>query len=1681
MQNRFIKTSIVVSIILSLGVTIVTADNLIQNGSFEDFTVNKDHGSWKEVNFTNWSGDGELWNSKIGKPAIDGAYKIELDVGKELNELSQSVTTIKDKKYKLSIDAYARKAGSSDFEVLVDDVVIATIKPDSEWAEYDVYFDGIGTEQTISIKEIESQSDGLGTVIDNIRLKESLELIKNGSFENFIVNKDHGVWKEVSFNSWEGLGEAWNNGLGERSTNGAYKIELDVGNELNSLSQEVMTKEHLEYELSLDAYARRDKSSDFEIWIDDEKLETVTPTKNWDRYSFKFFGNGKAQKIQIKEIESQSDSYGTVIDNISLIPTGKINNPKPAIDMTKNIANLYGIATQPPKNGFYYYKEPSLAIDGNLSTNNHTQCSAPNNWLQIELPHTTEVKKIVLHNVKGQQYRLNGSTLYLSNNDFNGTGTIDSSNMIATLNSDMEQSFDFNETKSGSYLLIKGNEEGDNSCLHLTEVEVYGATPPEPVMKKDNYLFGLEHNSSIGSVIGKVEAIDYQDDKLSYTIVGDVPFNIDNNGVITLKEEINHNKIQSFTFKVKVSDKFYSDLADVEVKLLENKGVNSERWYNISGASISNLIDSPHFKDKADEITTFTQIDMDEKSKDNFGQRFTTILKPNESGEYIFAIVGDDATELRLDGKKIASKSSWSSYQNWSSAGKSEPIKLDKGGIYKLEALLKESGGAERISVGWKKVGDSDFKLISADELFLNILTSENVKPFIENIEDILISGSTENGTVVTSVKATDLQSDTLTYSIVGDVPFIIDNSGDIIVNGVLDSREYNFNVTVSDGTNSVSTPINIKTTSSTAVDDAINSGEVTNVTTQELLEATRAEITSLKDGDDALIKIYGDNSISYSPAYNSQLINIHGDAHKVFPILEGNKGNTLAVAGRKESSNFAIFGSNPFYFFEHEKNLDYQIGFKNLLAWLMKTEPSDLNSSKTIALSFVSYSNDIKSWLSSNFSSWNVKDCNDMTSISTCQSGADLVMIGSSTNDTIADSFKSELENRLKEGTPLLYVHPNWGQNKITQAVGSLFDVSFPYGGNWWSDDKANWNNSTEMQTFVFSKLKYNSIDTMLSHFQAEDYIFDWSQCKNSNGERGENYDNCSDVSGLSSQFQDGADRVKYIINSLDKDEKNIFTTSDYRLEKLFVLIGDKFRQTVTYPMDKVKTDDNEFMKSYYADHAVYNYRTFDPVQPDMGNFSRSNFSDITPTTRRVNILSRKYFRSTGAYALPGQTVKITRNDSSDLRVKVFINTLRSGATHQYQINGYNRPKYLQTPHFEIKSGQTIELTSPYGGTLQLEFNKNDLPVDVTFENIGEHPYWASSKDDDSFAQKLDAGEFDWAEVVTEGFEVHSKLDKMRKSVEDIKWGTAEKLAHATEKYMYNYPHLLAGFQGEGIDKVDEVFDFASSNGLTIETLDMVKHMNADQATCGYGCSGNPYDAYWAFSPIGHGDVHELGHGLQKYRFQFEGFPNHAATNFYSYFTKSKYFEATGEDPNCQKQSFKEVFEKLQASRNEANPTEYLKTNLWAKAGLGEQYVLVLEAMMHAQKMGKLKDGWLLWARLHILEREISRAKEDWEAKKASIGFSNYTLDEFNSMRANDWLVVSFSYATGLDYTTYFDMMGIEFSQKAREQIKSFGYEKVPNTYFVSTPTGYCKSDEYGTLFDRETLNIDGTTKFPY
>lgn len=144
-------------------------------------------------------------------------------------------------------------------------------------------------------------------------------LISNGSFEEFVVTKDNGSWKEGVLNNWEGEAEIWTNGLGKVATLGDYKIELDADKSVDTLSQNIDTVIGEEYEVALDVYARRDKSSDVEIYIDENKIGTINPTSEWKRYTFYFNSTNTSHTISLREKESQNDTYGAIIDNIVII------------------------------------------------------------------------------------------------------------------------------------------------------------------------------------------------------------------------------------------------------------------------------------------------------------------------------------------------------------------------------------------------------------------------------------------------------------------------------------------------------------------------------------------------------------------------------------------------------------------------------------------------------------------------------------------------------------------------------------------------------------------------------------------------------------------------------------------------------------------------------------------------------------------------------------------------------------------------------------------------------------------------------------------------------------------------------------------------------------------------------------------------------------------------------------------------------------------------------------------------------------------------------------------------------------------------------------------------------------------------------------------------------------------
>ncbi len=824
--------------------------------------------------------------------------------------------------------------------------------------------------------------------------------------------------------------------------------------------------------------------------------------------------------------------------------------------------------------------------------------------------------------------------------------------------------------------------------------------------------------------------------------------------------------------------------------------------------------------------------------------------------------------------------------------------------------------------------------------------------------------------------------------------------------------------------------------------------------------------------------------AISWDPTHDAaMLIPTYGiNTTALFTNSVTTDSNTLyeksiAIIGEKPARYMAI-GSNPMR--NSHRNADLvslqMHGFmRNAIDWLTNPATDDEMNIVIAHMDDSYYFPDetaTRQWLDDNITatvSYNDADTCDDINLNQCLTAeTDLLIISQILNEnSIADNIAATVNNAMQNGIPVLYLHHDGGITDLGTALLNQLAISYELDNYWKRLQLSDFDITSHI-----GKTPQNiaAINTMLEHLRARDYGFDWGQC---DGE------NCTDVEGLTTEFEDGATAVRSIMQTLDDKNQNIFIGNDHTVSKLLALTGDHLRQDVVFPMDKIATDDNTFLRSYFADHAVYYSRNINPPQPDMGNFSRSDFTHIAPIDKTISIDSKQPFRSTGLYALPGQPLTITRTDQQDVTVQIFVNTQRSGSTHQWATDGYKRPKFLQSPKITIKSGDTVVLTTPYGGPVQLAFDSNDIPVTLSFRNAGEHPHWGGTQDDTKFAQQLNAGLYDWAELTTPGFEVHSTLANMRDSVNNAKWGSAASLAIATMDYLHNFPHVLAGFQGPGIDTVAEIHDFAANKGFSVENIDKVKHMNADQATCGYGCSGNPYDAYWSYDPLGHGDLHELGHGLEKTRLRFDGWPGHASTNHYSYYTKSQYYKTTGGDPECQSLPFSDMFTVLQTGISSDDPQSHIQQNLWDTMGWSQGAAMIIQMMMTAQDNGALTDGWHLLARLHIVEREFSRAlssEDQWAAMQQKLGMDQYSLADAKTIARNDWLLIALGVTTDLDWRSYLTTWGITYSTQAAAQAALAGYRSVPAYYYVSSGDGYCK----GEGFNGQKLPLDGVSTWP-
>jgi Ca2+-binding RTX toxin-like protein len=154
-----------------------TSGNLIQNGSFEEFSVSAGGVRTFSTDSTGaWETDTtmEVLDSYGSVSATDGNQHLELDSGSAVDSISQTISTTNGQVYDMSIDVMERSGSSSSdtVEIYWNGELVTTIDPGTSWETVDFQVVGTGGNDVFEMQEPSSESNGNGALIDNVVMEE---------------------------------------------------------------------------------------------------------------------------------------------------------------------------------------------------------------------------------------------------------------------------------------------------------------------------------------------------------------------------------------------------------------------------------------------------------------------------------------------------------------------------------------------------------------------------------------------------------------------------------------------------------------------------------------------------------------------------------------------------------------------------------------------------------------------------------------------------------------------------------------------------------------------------------------------------------------------------------------------------------------------------------------------------------------------------------------------------------------------------------------------------------------------------------------------------------------------------------------------------------------------------------------------------------------------------------------------------------------------------------------------------------------------------------------------------------------------------------------------------------------------------------------------------------------------
>ncbi|MFO1275242.1 MAG: ImpA family metalloprotease [Sphaerotilus natans] len=878
----------------------------------------------------------------------------------------------------------------------------------------------------------------------------------------------------------------------------------------------------------------------------------------------------------------------------------------------------------------------------------------------------------------------------------------------------------------------------------------------------------------------------------------------------------------------------------------------------------------------------------------------------------------------------------------------------------------------------------------------------------------------------------------------------------------------------------------------------ATGTGDASGVTLAQVMSATRtllaaqpAEYAAIKQ---ALFGLNADGSrgpgtlgpLDWNPSHDSVWFSLL-DTTQNRPILVsnwsykgGNAGtpSVLAVAGTLPSgTRYAAFGGNPLGV---RGNAATDQLMQRTIAWLtrrtsfagLKVVTAHLPGTETY---WFPHEGRTRSWLASTFPGVTINGITtnpatqadnrcDGDRLDACLQGAHLLVIGREQGPQAYDgpTVMKAVQAAQSRGIPVLYLHHYRDSNDLSGRLLEQFGLTVT--NNYWADNGLQ---AFDAATLPAMPAGLGAVQALVDRLDRGTFTSTWSGCASSYGRVG-----CSGDATYMAEFGTPAGALRTALRELDASGRAIFSTAGYRLEKLLVLLGDKYREPVSYPMSKLRNG-ADFYRAHFSDIVSFQHRPYAAVAKNLGNFSGAIPATTPALTRTVTVtlpVSGTRDVMTGLYVMPGRRIKIVRTDAGTGAVRVGINMLRDTTWVFNEPSGLDRPTQLASPRAALVAGQPKVVTSAYGGPLFLHVDaaaSGAQTVTVQVSGVTTHPVLRDATDPAqvaAFQAELAATPTNWVGLATDTLTLHSTLPNFRQSLA-LYGGDLSRLVAETWSYTIQDTYELAGFNAATPGQYrlsPEVAAFCSAQGWdctgTQHRRDVMQHVISDvHATCGSGCSGNPYDQDWAFQPLGWGESHEIGHNLQRSRLNIHGGQSgEVSNNIFPVHKRMRYnlTPAGLASPLVDRSGTgKAVFDTLKAAQASTDPVAAAYAAIWSDpayaANNSARLMFYRQLVEHARHHNPaLGDGWALMTLLHLLDRNFDANKVNWPAVAASYGFGTYASFP-SSISGNDFMLVAASFIVGRDLRPLFDLWGVTYTATAAAQVAAHGRTPVEPLLF--------------------------------